>query len=270
MNSNELLLEAAELKDKIRQAIHHPYLLKYIEPPNIDDDKLLILCSISNEKSGDIKKEIILSTMLVQIALDIHDNVLLIDLTSKSQKERQLTVLAGDFYSSLYYKRLSSINERQLIRQLADGIKEVNELKTLFLYGKDLDSGQLIRIQLGIESCIINHFSMAVRKKAISPIIREFLLLKRLMHEKDLIDNGLFSMWIHLFGRQFNPNQWSEKNVGLLPRDTFNKAVQAVEPLIIKSCKNIEAMLKNDDNDIVASVIKKQLSLLKASNGLFE
>ncbi|PWA12376.1 heptaprenyl diphosphate synthase [Pueribacillus theae] len=270
MNSNELFIEAAELKDRIRQAIYHPYLLKYIEPPKIDEEKLLILCSISNEKNDNIKQETILSTMLVQIALDIHDNVLLIDLTSNSQKERQLTVLAGDYYSSLYYKRLSLINERRLIRMLADGIKEVNELKTLFLYGENLDTKQLLHIQWRIEGCILNQFSLAVRRQKISPIINEFFLLKRLMKEKELIDNGLFSLWIHLFGRQFTSNRSNKKNVELLPQEIYKKAVQTVDSLIIKSCKKIEAMLKNDEDDIVSSIVKRQLSLFKASNSLFE
>ena len=47
-----------------------------------------------------------LSTMLIQIALDTHEHI---SNESVEEKNRQLTVLAGDYFSGLYYKLLADI-----------------------------------------------------------------------------------------------------------------------------------------------------------------
>lgn len=65
------------IKEKLHSLITHPYLIKHIEYPIVDDDKLLLLYSILEEidMPQDKKEQYILSTMLVQIALDTHDMV---------------------------------------------------------------------------------------------------------------------------------------------------------------------------------------------------
>src|SRR5699024_3634853 len=79
------------------------------------------------------KEKYMITTMLVQIALDTHDLV-----TDKKndtveplsvESTRQLTVLAGDYYSGLYYLLLAEIEDYQLIHALAIAIKEITELK---------------------------------------------------------------------------------------------------------------------------------------------
>ena len=113
--------------------------------------------------------------MLVQIALDIHERILMIDLDSKSDhKARQLTVLAGDYYSSLYYERLSNMKETELIRQLANGIREMNEEKVHFLYGTHVSQEQLMKMICKIESGIVRTFALVFKKKHLLPIIQEF------------------------------------------------------------------------------------------------
>ncbi len=261
MKSNELYLEAAELKDDIQKIIYHPYLFQHVEPPNIDDEKLLLLCSITDEKNAKLRKETIMSTMLVQVALDIHERILHIDLITKNHKARQLTVLAGDYYSSLYYERLTAVNEQRLIRLLAEGIKEINELKTRFLYGENIELAELMSMQSKIESNIINQFSIATAGKEISNEIRQLLLLKRLIHEKMQEDNGGDSVWAHLFGRHMHKIKSSRK-IALLPANIYKKTLQTLESVIVNKYQKLKAELSKNENDIVQTIFNNQSVLV--------
>ena len=66
-----------ELKHLIETKAYHPYLQKYTEKPVVDEDKLLLLWGLFNELeiSSDERNHYMLSTMLVQIALDTHEKV---------------------------------------------------------------------------------------------------------------------------------------------------------------------------------------------------
>lgn len=67
----------------------------------------------------------VISLCLVQLGLAAHDAV---DRTACS-RARQLTVLAGDYASSLYYALLAQMGDIALIRTLARAIEQVNAWK---------------------------------------------------------------------------------------------------------------------------------------------
>ncbi|CAH0345548.1 heptaprenyl diphosphate synthase component 1 [Bacillus sp. CECT 9360] len=178
-----------ELKELIETKANHPYLLMFLEKPSIDDDKLLLLMGLFNELefTDAERKKYIISTMLVQMALDTHELVTNTTLQAKdngSQKIRQLTVLAGDYYSGLYYQLLSEVENIPLIRVLASAIKDINENKVL-LYQKSLNeiSGLLEAVKT-IESSLVKKVSESFNKPIWSDLSADILLLKRLHIEK--------------------------------------------------------------------------------------
>ena len=65
------------------------------------------------------KDTYITAIMLMYIALDTHDNVSNTNVMMRTvYKCNQLTVLAGDYYSGLYYKLLAKLGDIKMIKVL--------------------------------------------------------------------------------------------------------------------------------------------------------
>ncbi|MNJ44785.1 Heptaprenyl diphosphate synthase component 1 [compost metagenome] len=72
-----------------------------------------------------------LAAFLVQLGLDTHD-MIDVDSTCKaerSMRSRQLKVLAGDYFSSLFYELLAKAGQIELVSSMSSAICEVNRLK---------------------------------------------------------------------------------------------------------------------------------------------
>lgn len=174
-----------DIKEQVEQRVFHPYLLKYIEAPVIDEDKLLILVSIMDrlELSYNEMKNYAMTTMLIQIALDTHEHV---SNTAVEEINRQLTVLAGDYYSGLYYKLLAESEDINMIKELSKGIKEVNENK-ISVYQKELNGIDKLMISIKkIESSLLVKFSDCFKVDLWNEFIATFFFFKRLLHEKKI------------------------------------------------------------------------------------
>jgi len=185
-----------KLKKMIENKIHHPYLEQYITKPFIDLDKIATLLMIYDEVavSQHKKYEQIVSVMLVQIALDTHELVTNESESLTDDLERQLSVLAGDFYSGLYYKTLADIEEIALVRTLANAIKQINEQKMILYQYEINDWHQLMDVIKAIESIL---FTCVGRLYQISDVhlqyISECLLVNRLLKEIESIERNNFS-----------------------------------------------------------------------------
>lgn len=201
MKSSDSLLR--EIYLEIESRLSHTYLEKYIQKPVIDEDKLLILFSIvQNTSFSEIqKKNYIITTMLVQIALDTHD---LVTETSKekdtdfSQKERQLTVLAGDYYSGLYYYLLSQLDDVSMIHTLASAIKEMNELK-MTIYYQEFSSVDIFMDEMKkLESLLVIRVAEHMGYDQLKSFTQNWLFIRLLVREKNNFLNEHTSSLIRL------------------------------------------------------------------------
>ncbi len=183
MSWQEEKQQITSIREMIEQKTTHHYLHQFIGKPSIDEDYILLLMSSldgAGMTESDVEKYVT-TAMLVQLALDTHENV---NDQQQLHKERQLTVLAGDYYSGLYYKMLSTFQDVSLIRSLAGGIQSVNEHKIL-VYQLDCDNMDTFLSSLKeIEAAIINKFSLHFNVQQVHVFASEFLLLKRLLLEK--------------------------------------------------------------------------------------
>lgn len=195
LNIDDLLIE---LKESTESKAYHPYLLKYLDKPNIDFDKVLLLWGMFNEL--DIPKQerntYILATLLVQSALDTHELVTNTHDNKNSKsgrllKDRQLTVLAGDYYSGLYYQLLANSNNIELISVLSNAIKDINEHKIMLYQKTIINEVELIRSTQVIESSLIGKVADYLNMPFWKEIASALLLLKRLHSEKlSYLKNG--------------------------------------------------------------------------------
>ncbi|MDE5411932.1 heptaprenyl diphosphate synthase component 1 [Alkalihalobacterium chitinilyticum] len=175
-----------ECKDKFFSLTEHTFLQKYIQKPDIDEDKVRFIYAMLSEQLPEIDiNNIALASILVDAALNTHEKVSLNKINSDYvKKNRQLTVLAGDYYSSLYYYLLAHSGQMSMIRLFSISIQEINEHKMNIYQNENLTFEATHRDICSIESAILqnmaDHFQLPNWKLAIS----EFFFLKRLIFER--------------------------------------------------------------------------------------
>ncbi len=186
-----------DMENKIYDKMYHSYLSKEVEIPKIDRDKLYLLLSIL--KSRDLHPEQLetyaSTVMFIQTALDTHDLVKNDD-EYMPLKKRQLTVLAGDFYSGLYYHSLSGISNIKLIQYLAEGIKAVNEYK-LRVYNREVMTFEdFMKSMQQVETAIYQKLANYFRCGLSETLSTHWLHIVQILKEKEryiryIIDNRL-------------------------------------------------------------------------------
>ncbi|MBM7552461.1 heptaprenyl diphosphate synthase component 1 [Thalassobacillus pellis] len=230
-------LDIKHLKQKIADKVRHPFLAKFVSDPIIDEDKLVILTSImDNTGLSPIKKEqYIITTMLVQIALDTHDLVSLSD-SGEDQvtvRNRQLTVLAGDYYSGMYYYLLSQLDDIPMIHTLASAIKDINEQK-MELYYKDVESFQEFMNGLKtVESLLIQRVAEYVKRASINDVAGEWLLTKKLLNEQRNVQQDGYSPLLDLLVKD------------RLTNTTYSQIMKSVDLMIQRNLSRLEVTISH-------------------------
>ncbi|TLS35923.1 heptaprenyl diphosphate synthase component 1 [Pseudalkalibacillus caeni] len=175
------------IKEQLQELVSHSYLMRFIDQPYIDDDKLALLYAMFSESGVEEHKrsDCIKAVMLVQIALDTHDQITSNGITNDTErKNRQLTVLAGDFFSSLYYRMLSERNDIGLVRILSEAIQDINELKMCSYTDGKQDLERVLHLYKSIESLVVKKVGNYLGTTALTTFSHEVLWLKRLIFEK--------------------------------------------------------------------------------------
>lgn len=192
-----------ELKKQLLEQMSHPFLEKYVGKPRLDIDKLWLLAQITKQIDSDKRKTYIFTTMLVQIALDTHDFVQSESTNfefGQADRKTQLTVLAGDYYSGLYYYLLSIDDEIDFIRLLAVAIKEINEQK-MTVYGTIHESTEkFLNSYKKIDFHLLLKVADYLDCTSEFELVCDLLYYKKMIAERDALEikaeETIFGIWL--------------------------------------------------------------------------
>lgn len=187
--------ELHKLRSLIEDKTKHAYVDDNIQQPAIDDIKLKLLYSMMKcSKLPQPKiEQYILSTMFVQMALDIHEMVPVNNNrneNSTNQKKRQLMVLAGDYYSGLFYSLLSETEDFSVIHILSTAIREINEYKMQLYFNKVTSFTDVFQLVKKIESLLISSILAHFDEIPDQTPIEDFIMLNLMVRERDLLKSS--------------------------------------------------------------------------------
>ncbi|MBP1969613.1 heptaprenyl diphosphate synthase [Virgibacillus natechei] len=225
-------IEIRHLKALVEDKIRHAYLEKYMQKPIIDEEKLTILAAIINNTAlaANQKERYIITTMLVQVALDTHELVPKTNNSDESEElklSKQLSVLAGDYYSGLYYLLLSEIEDFDLIHNLASAIKEINESKMKLYYSKESSFHEYTNLVKEIESILILKVAKYVDDTSLDYVASEWLLTNKLIQEKRKLVNNESSSFV---------DNWLRNT----SQDSYTSTLNTIETIIEDKLQQLE------------------------------
>lgn len=209
-NVHTINKELKELKYSIEQKLQYSYVEQFVRKPFVDEDKLEILHYIyqSVQLPTYIKQQQMITIMLAQIALDTHDRIPNdTQDETMSGTEKQLSVLAGDYYSGLYYLLLAEIKEVNLIQTLATSIRKINENK-MSLFHEDYQSvSDLFYLLTEIESEMFTNVAKYFNHEpVVIDIIRDILFINRINYEQQK-ESEFMSSYYKKYLNYHNQNQ---------------------------------------------------------------
>ncbi len=129
-----------QIKDKAKQYTEYDMIQAYVDLPEFPNNRTQLLYAFLSTRYQQPQSELFaLVTSLVQMGLDTHDTIAAeaSDYAASGLKDRtrQLSVLAGDYFSGRFYQLLAQAGQIDMIRKLSNAICEVNRIK-LTLYMK--------------------------------------------------------------------------------------------------------------------------------------
>lgn len=233
----------------IEKKIKHSYLDQYIDKTMIEEEKIIALDALLFDFSASQKENYIVTISLIEMALNLHDTVTEGPELPENTPERvtkQLTVLAGDYYSALYYVLLSKVEDYQMIHTLAAAIKEINEFKMKLHYQEYSSLDEFVSLIGKINSLLITHLAEHIGEYSLAPFISDWLLLNKLILKQDNESAHLsfLTIWLQdmsLYSNEMN-NEFLDKKIMSLAA-SLQKAIKKVPDRYIKLKKAVSSDL---------------------------
>ena len=187
--------EVQALKQNIYNEIHHRILLKNTGMPFLKGEQLffMLLPFLQGKKYDDAMKASVSSVGIVHASLEEHEKI---KEQSAEDKEQQLTVLSGDYYSGRYYEILAQSKNISLIYHLSTGIVARCEQQIRLYEPTLLTIEEWIHYITVIESELIVQFYHSIHAKQFIRIAKQALTIIRLTEVIEQLKNGEQSLLI--------------------------------------------------------------------------
>lgn len=178
----------------------------------------------------------IISVMLMQIALDTHEKVSNTEEGESQAKlrQRQLSILAGDYYSSMYYHMLAQTEDIEFINLMSKGIQEVNEAKVGLYMDKDADMDKLVTYLCKIETILVEKTAEYFNDTEQKDLYIDFLLMNRLMAELDGYKNNHISNFVRALQSIHIVNDETVDKISYLLNQEIKKVKERLSYTLLK------------------------------------
>ncbi|QPC46701.1 heptaprenyl diphosphate synthase component 1 [Mangrovibacillus cuniculi] len=175
-NNTTIQQQTRELITGLKAKYQHPYLFSVISQPTFDEERVQLFIYLLKGQHTNYKKYLE-SALLMELALNTHEQVIT---NGPSLKERQLTVLAGDYLSGLYYKSVALLGDTPFLLRLSKAIRNVNESKIKLKLSEANSMKELLTIQSIIDDSMLVHVLQHFHLNDEIKIVSEGLIIKRL------------------------------------------------------------------------------------------
>lgn len=223
---SSIQMDMDEILAEINKITSNRYIEEYVTLPEISVVrlKLLYISLYDTSVSRDVRKIYCVAAGLIQMGLDLHENVTNYKEPShRSMRNRQLSILAGDYYSSHYYSLLAENNLTDDIKIFASAIRNINIAK-MKLYTDSYDAiyGSMeyflklaLEKETSLYTCFLEKFYDENEKNLLQDIIEKMIILNQISYELQTktINKNDFSFYFINYFANFDERNEINKNI---------------------------------------------------------
>lgn len=197
MNGQQIQSKIISMEIDVLKAVRQRTLDQLTEGPFVKEARLffLLLPFFNGEQWSDKMETSARTVAIVYAALHAHDRV---KEEMPISKEQQLTVLAGDFYSGIYYQLLAEGKNIEMVQKLATAIIQVSEKKASFHELALQQPEQVEETATVIETALLNAFYVENGFGHYKQLMEQSLLYIRYTEELEALKKGEFSYLLKL------------------------------------------------------------------------
>lgn len=228
MNEQQIHSKITSVEIDVLKAVKQRTLEKFTEGPSVERERLffLLLPFFDRNHWTDDIEESAKTVSIVYAALHAHDQVKQDILANKKQ---QLTVLAGDFYSGIYYQMLANSNNIVMIQRLATAIIKVSEKKASFYDGKIYSIDEIEEAIYQIETELLSSFYHFYGYEKYLPLAGLMLTYIRYSNELESLQKGEQSLVLRMLNRTLRHPLHSERWILDKLENLYDEIIRMVE-----------------------------------------
>jgi heptaprenyl diphosphate synthase len=228
MNEQQIHSKITSVEIDVLKAVQQRTLEKFTEGPCVERERLffLLLPFFDQKQWSEDIEESAKTVSIVYAALHAHDQVKQDILATKKQ---QLTVLAGDFYSGIYYQMLANANNIAMIQRLATAIIKVSEKKAAFYDGEIYTIGEIEQSIYQIETELLSSFYHFYGYEKYLPLAGSMLTYIRYSNELKCLQGGGQSLVIRMLNQTLRHPLHTERWLMDKLADVYDEIIWTVD-----------------------------------------